>query len=165
MLRCASAKAGRRELVCQPRCGTRFGSAAVSVDRGARQVLLSSGESLQYRHLVLTTGARPRTLGIPGAGEGPVYDWQPYFCTDQFDLGMEYVGHAGRGDDVVIRGGLEDGEFIAFWIRDDRIRAAMNVNIWDVNDDLRALIGQPADRRRLADVSTPLTEVMSSSRA
>ena len=333
--------------------GTRFGTTAVSIDRRARRVLLSSGESLQYQHLVLTTGARPRTLAIPGAdlagvhylrrvedsdalrsaftdgarvaivgagwiglevaaaarlagldvtvleygaqplqrvlgdqlgayfaalhrargvdvrtgvtvtsvlgsadratgvqtsdgpvaadivviavgavpvtelagqagldvgdgvsvderlrstdpailaagdvaaavntalgqrlrvehwdnairqgqlaartilGAGPVYDWQPYFYTDQFDLGMEYVGHAGPGDEVVIRGDPDGGDFIAFWIRDERIRAAMNVNIWDVNDELRALIGQRADRLRLASTTTPLRDVVSASR-
>jgi 3-phenylpropionate/trans-cinnamate dioxygenase ferredoxin reductase component len=99
---------------------------------------------------------------IVGAGAA-VYDWQPYFYTDQFDLGMEYVGHADAGDELAIRGELADGEFIAFWIRANRIRAAMNVNVWDVSDDLRALIGQPADRRRLADASIPLTDVMSAS--
>jgi 3-phenylpropionate/trans-cinnamate dioxygenase ferredoxin reductase subunit len=93
-------------------------------------------------------------------GADGCYDWQPYFYTDQFDLGMEYVGHAGAGDEVVIRGAREGGEFIAFWIRDNRIRAAMNVNIWDVNDDLRALIGQPADRGQLLDAGIPLTELM-----
>ena len=98
---------------------------------------------------------------ILGAGAG--YDWQPYFYTDQFDLGMEYVGHADGGDELLIRGELAGGEFIAFWIRADRIRAAMNVNVWDVNDDLRALIGQPADRRRLANASIPLAEVVSAS--
>src|ERR1700719_272694 len=40
---------------------------AVSIDRGARRVLLASGGSLDYGHLVLATGARNRLLDIPNA--------------------------------------------------------------------------------------------------
>lgn len=75
------------------------------------------------------------------AGRNDVYDWAPYFFTDQFDLGMEYVGHHNPDDEVVIRGDTSEGEFIAFWLRDGVVTGAMNVNIWDVNDDLRALLG------------------------
>src|SRR6202163_3987089 len=38
-----------------------------SIDRGARKVLLASGASLDYGHLVLATGARNRLLDIPNA--------------------------------------------------------------------------------------------------
>jgi 3-phenylpropionate/trans-cinnamate dioxygenase ferredoxin reductase subunit len=135
--------------------------AILAVGDAAGAVNIALGERLRVEHwdnAIRQGQLAARTI----LGEGRSYDWQPYFYTDQFDLGMEYVGHAGPSDEVVIRGALEGGEFIAFWVRDDRVRAAMNVNIWDVNDDLRALIGQPADRCRLADASTPLTEVMSS---
>lgn len=84
------------------------------------------------------------------------YDWQPYFYTDQFDLGMEYVGHADPGDDVTLRGDLAGGEFIAFWTRDGVVTAAMNVNVWDVNDDLRAVVGHRVPTDRLADPDTDL---------
>src|SRR6202011_4013988 len=40
---------------------------AISIDRGARKVLLASGASLEYGHLVLATGARNRLLDIPNA--------------------------------------------------------------------------------------------------
>src|SRR6266700_1056194 len=40
---------------------------AVSIDRGARRLLLASGSSLDYGHLVLATGARNRLLDIPNA--------------------------------------------------------------------------------------------------
>ena len=40
---------------------------AVSIDRAARKVLLASGTSLDYGHLVLATGARNRLLDIPNA--------------------------------------------------------------------------------------------------
>src|SRR4030088_1191215 len=38
---------------------------AASIDRGARRLLLASGGSLAYGHLVLATGARNRLLDIP----------------------------------------------------------------------------------------------------
>ena len=40
---------------------------AGSIDRGARRLLLASGSSLDYGHLVLATGARNRLLDIPNA--------------------------------------------------------------------------------------------------
>jgi 3-phenylpropionate/trans-cinnamate dioxygenase ferredoxin reductase component len=40
---------------------------AVAIDRAARKLLLASGASLDYGHLVLATGARNRLLDIPNA--------------------------------------------------------------------------------------------------
>ena len=85
-------------------------------------------------------------------GEDASYDWQPYFYTDQFSFGMEYVGHSSPGDSVEIRGSLEDGEFIAYWLAGSRVTAAMNVNIWDVNDRLRELVGTEVDPASLTDL-------------
>ncbi len=92
-------------------------------------------------------------------GEEVAYDWQPYFYTDQFDLGMEYVGYASAEDDVVIRGDKDSGEFIAFWLSEGVLKAGMNVNVWDVNDDIRALIGKTVDPARLADPDIALSDL------
>jgi 3-phenylpropionate/trans-cinnamate dioxygenase ferredoxin reductase subunit len=92
-------------------------------------------------------------------GGGARYDWLPYFYTDQFNLGMEYVGRGGPDDDLVIRGDLDGGDFIAWWLRDGRVRAGMNVNVWDVNDDLRAMVGRTVDPDRLADPGIALADV------
>ena len=89
-------------------------------------------------------------------GQDAVHDWQPYFYTDQYDLGMEYVGHADADDSVVLRGDLRAREVIAFWLRDGRVRAAMNVNVWDVNEQLRALVGRQIEPARLAAQDVPL---------
>ena len=70
---------------------------------------------------------------------------------------MEYVGNADPADDVTIRGDLGSGEFIAFWQRDGVVTAAMNVNVWDVNDDLRAVVGHRVAPERLADTGVELT--------
>src|SRR5690242_17470396 len=40
---------------------------SVSIDRAARKIMLHSGASLDYGHLVLATGARNRLLDIPNA--------------------------------------------------------------------------------------------------
>jgi 3-phenylpropionate/trans-cinnamate dioxygenase ferredoxin reductase subunit len=86
-------------------------------------------------------------------GDPTAYDRLPYFFSDQYDLGMEYRGWAPIWDQVVFRGDPATREFIAFWIRDGRVRAAMNANIWDAGEPIEALLlsGLPIDLVRLAD--------------
>jgi 3-phenylpropionate/trans-cinnamate dioxygenase ferredoxin reductase subunit len=97
-------------------------------------------------------------------GQDAVYDRVPYFFSDQYDVGMEYAGHSRPGDDVVFRGDLAGREFIAFWLRDGRVTAGMNVNVWDVNEHLQALVrsGATVDPGRLRDPDVPLDELASS---
>ena len=92
------------------------------------------------------------------AGEDVVYDDLPYFFSDQYDLGMEYVGYATKWDELVIRGSKEDREFIAFWLKEGRILAGMNVNIWEVSDTIGELIKskRAVDLAALADPETDL---------
>jgi 3-phenylpropionate/trans-cinnamate dioxygenase ferredoxin reductase component len=68
------------------------------------------------------------------------YDRLPYFFSDQYDVGMEYAGFANQWDRVVFRGDPESREFIAFWVKEGRVIAGMNVNVWDVNDAIQDLI-------------------------
>jgi 3-phenylpropionate/trans-cinnamate dioxygenase ferredoxin reductase subunit len=90
-----------------------------------------------------------------------VYDRLPYFYTDQYELGMEFTGHPGPDDQVVLRGDLGARQFIAFWLREGRLTAAMNVNVWDVGEPIRELIrgGSVVDERRLADPEVPLGDL------
>jgi 3-phenylpropionate/trans-cinnamate dioxygenase ferredoxin reductase subunit len=94
------------------------------------------------------------------AGTPTVYDRVPYFYSDQYEWGMEYSGYVpgGKADDLVIRGDLRAGRFIAFWMTDGRVRAGMNVNIWDVTEPIQALVrsGHPVDPAALADPDVPL---------
>ncbi|WP_248582937.1 FAD-dependent oxidoreductase [Nocardioides sp. InS609-2] len=77
------------------------------------------------------------------AGGSETYDRAPYFFTDQYDLGMEYVGRAGRGDEVVTRGDVPGRVFQAYWLHDGIVSAAMQVNDWDSSDVIRAAVGKP----------------------
>ena len=92
-------------------------------------------------------------------GSDEPYARTPYFFSDQYDVGMEYTGFAASWDRVVFRGDPARREFIAFWLADGRVVAGMNVNVWDVAEAIGALIGHPADARRLADPDVPLTEL------
>jgi 3-phenylpropionate/trans-cinnamate dioxygenase ferredoxin reductase subunit len=99
-------------------------------------------------------------MGNPG-----VYDELPYFFTDQYDLGMEYVGHARDYASAVFRGDPEgpDGrEFTVFWLdAESRVLAGMNVNVWEGLDDIKDLIRsrKRVDAGRLADADVPLGEL------
>lgn len=90
------------------------------------------------------------------------YDRIPYFFSDQYDIGMEYSGYAPQWDEVILRGDPQAREFIAFWLRDGRVLAGMNVNVWDVTEPIQALIrsGAEIDAPRLADPDTPLTDLL-----
>lgn len=98
--------------------------------------------------------------GRNAAGAGEVYDRLPYFFSDQYDTGMEYRGWPGRHDKVVTRGAVDDGEFIAFYLADGAVRAAANVNVWDVGEPLERLIrsGQTVDAAQLTDPSNDLID-------
>lgn len=97
------------------------------------------------------------------------YDELPYFYTDQYDLGMEYSGFGtlAAGIDPVIRGDLAGREFLAFWVAEQRVVAGMNVNIWDVNEDVQRLIRSRAvvDASRLADPAVPLASLVAEASA
>ena len=101
---------------------------------------------------------QPAVAAAAMLGRPAEYTELPYFFTDQYDLGMEYVGHAPDYDRVVYRGDVDGREFTAFWLDgDNRVLAGMNVNIWEGLDDIKALIRsrEPVDPDRLVDPSEP----------
>jgi 3-phenylpropionate/trans-cinnamate dioxygenase ferredoxin reductase subunit len=101
------------------------------------------------------------TAGRNAVGRREAYDRLPYFFSDQYDLGMEYVGFSQEGDAVAVRGDLDAREFIAFWHRNGVVTAAMNVNIWDVVEDLKAVVasGQRIAVERLTDPEVALSDL------
>jgi len=91
-------------------------------------------------------------------GDPAPYERIPYFFSDQYEVGMEYSGYAPTWDAVVFRGQRDSGEFIAFWVADGRVVAGMNVNVWDVNPHVQAIIRsrRRIDVAELTDPDTPL---------
>jgi 3-phenylpropionate/trans-cinnamate dioxygenase ferredoxin reductase component len=110
-----------------------------------------------------------RAAGSAMLGGGP-YDRVPYFYSDQYtsspSIGMEYAGYVvpDEYDEIVYRGDPSTLKFIAFWIHSGRVLAGMNVNVWDVQDDIQSLVrkghgGSTVDLARLADPDVPLTDL------
>jgi 3-phenylpropionate/trans-cinnamate dioxygenase ferredoxin reductase component len=95
-------------------------------------------------------------------GSEESYENVPYFFSDQYDVGMEYAGYATDWEELVFRGDVDAREFIAFWVADGRVLAGMNVNVWDVTDDIQHLIRsrRRIDPDRLADPETPIAEAV-----
>jgi 3-phenylpropionate/trans-cinnamate dioxygenase ferredoxin reductase subunit len=143
--------------------------------RSSNPDILAAGDIANFLHprlgrrLRVEHWANARTTGEVAAqvmlGREVTHDPVPYFFTDQYDLGMEYSGHATAGDydRVVYRGEVASGEFIAFWMAGDRVVAGMNVNVWDVTDNIAALIRDrvAVDDDQLRDPGVPLDKLAS----
>jgi len=85
-------------------------------------------------------------------GGDKVADALPYFFTDQYDLGMEYVGSPGPEgfDRVHIAGDVSGLNFRAWWLRADLVVAGMHVNDWDAIDRIREQVGTHASEADLS---------------
>ncbi|MFD5650719.1 NAD(P)/FAD-dependent oxidoreductase [Streptomyces sp. NPDC127039] len=134
----------------------------------------AAGDVASFHHALFDTSLRVEHWanalnGGPAAaramlGKGLAHDRVPYFFTDQYDLGMEYSGWAPAGsyDQVVIRGDAAKREFIAFWVKEGRVLAGMNVNVWDVTEPIQQLIRSKAqvDTEALANPHVSLESLV-----
>jgi NADPH-dependent 2,4-dienoyl-CoA reductase/sulfur reductase-like enzyme len=142
--------------------------------RSSNRAIFAVGDIANHDHPVLghrvrvehwaTALNQPATAAAAILGGTDQYEELPYFYSDQFDLGMEYIGSAPPGSyvRVVVRGDLIGRSFVAFWLDPaDRILASMNVNVWDVVEEIKPLIAGkvPVDVQRLTDADTPYADV------
>lgn len=155
--------------------GLATGDGGVLVDAGLRSSdpdIYAVGDIAAAQHRLFGTRIRtehwanalkqPAVAASGMLGEAAEYTELPYFFTDQYDLGMEYVGYAPHYARVVFRGEPAGREYTSFWLDDDnRVLAGMNVNIWEGLDDIKALINAQAriSPDRLADARVALGEL------
>jgi 3-phenylpropionate/trans-cinnamate dioxygenase ferredoxin reductase subunit len=120
------------------------------------------------RHIRVEHWANARrqgaTAGKAMLGQDAVDARPSYFFTDQYDLSMEYTGDIGPSgyDRVIFRRYPDPRQLIVFWLSEQRVQAGMNINIWDVADDIERLVESPhpAITDDLADPGIPLDSVL-----
>ena len=102
---------------------------------------------------------QPEVAARAMLGKPARWDRLPYFFSDQYELGMEYTGFAdslglrSSSAETVPRASSSPSGFATA-----RVLAGMNVNVWDVADQIGELIRSRAavDPARLADPDVPL---------
>ncbi len=115
------------------------------------------GERLRVEHW-----ANAQNQGVAAAknmlGRREPYEELPWFWSDQYDLKLQYVGHATAWDRVVVRGDVAGRSFSAFYLQDGRLRATLTVNRFKDIRPSRELIkqGAPVDARKLQDEAVEL---------
>jgi 3-phenylpropionate/trans-cinnamate dioxygenase ferredoxin reductase subunit len=116
------------------------------------------------RHIRVEHWANARRQGAVAAkamlGQDAADVRPSYFFTDQYDLSMEYTGDIGPAgyDRVIFRRYEDSHQMIVFWLYEQRVQAGMNINIWDVAEDIERLIlaARPINADDLADPAIPL---------
>jgi 3-phenylpropionate/trans-cinnamate dioxygenase ferredoxin reductase subunit len=119
------------------------------------------------RHIRVEHWANARrqgaTAGKAMVGQDAVDARPSYFFTDQYDLSMEYTGDIGPSgyDQVIFRRHADPRRLIVFWLQKQRVQAGMNINMWDVADDIERLVQSPhpANTDDLADPGIPLANL------
>ncbi|MEE9248969.1 MAG: FAD-dependent oxidoreductase [Dehalococcoidia bacterium] len=85
-----------------------------------------------------------------------------YFWSDQYDLNIQYLGHAVKWDHIIYRGDPQEQKFTAFFMDGGLVLAALVVNRFRDLRPTRTLIGQKVrvDEKQLADESTDLKQMV-----
>jgi 3-phenylpropionate/trans-cinnamate dioxygenase ferredoxin reductase subunit len=120
------------------------------------------------RHIRVEHWANARRQGVIAAkamlGQDAVDVRPSYFFTDQYDLSMEFTGDIGPAgyDRVIFRRYADSRQVIVFWLYEQRVQAGMNINIWDVAEDIERLIesARPINADDLADPTIPLANLL-----
>jgi 3-phenylpropionate/trans-cinnamate dioxygenase ferredoxin reductase subunit len=61
-------------------------------------------------------------------GRAVPYDEIHWFWSDQYDANLQYAGFHTKWEQLVVRGRLDSGSFLAFYINDGRIDAVVGLN-------------------------------------
>src|SRR5215204_394086 len=75
-----------------------------------------------------TAQQQGRTAARNMLGRNVTFDAVPFFWTRQFDAGLLYVGHAPAWDEIIYSGDIASHEFLAFFVKDNRVLAVAGMN-------------------------------------
>ncbi|CAN5305481.1 FAD-dependent oxidoreductase [soil metagenome] len=94
-------------------------------------------------------------------GREEVFDDPHWFWSDQFGVNIQYVGHAPTWDELVVRGSIPDLSFVAFYLKDGLVVAAVGLGRGKDVRRAAALVRarRPIDRRSLRDDEVDLRKL------
>src|SRR5215217_6058795 len=95
-------------------------------------------------------------------GKDEPYDDIPWFWSDQYDFNLQYTGFHTEWDELIVRGSMEERNFVAFYLKDGRVLAAVAVNRGrDLRRSMRLIKAQrPVDATKLQDPDIDLRELL-----
>lgn len=82
-----------------------------------------TGEAIRIEHWRVAA-QQGRIAAHNMAGNAVKYRGVPVFWTMQFKFPLRYVGHATEWDEIIFQGDLQQRQFIAFYVKGDRVLAA-----------------------------------------
>lgn len=79
-------------------------------------------------------------------GKRVAYDEIPWFWSDQYDANLQYAGFHTKWEQLVVRGRLDSGSYLACYVNEGRIDAAVGLNR---GKDVRRVMPLIRSRRRV----------------
>lgn len=86
-----------------------------------------TGERLRIEHW-RTAQQQGRVAARNMLGRDVPFTGVPFFWTQQFDLTLRYVGHAAAWDEIVFQGDVAPHDFLAFYVKENRVLAVAGMN-------------------------------------
>ena len=86
-----------------------------------------TGEMTRIEHW-RTALQQGRTAAHNMAGNRTAYTAVPFFWTKQFGKSLRYVGHVKNWDKILFQGDVDKLDFLAFYVKDNRILAVAGMN-------------------------------------
>ena len=122
--------------------------------------------SIRVEHWEVAKG-HGRGIAAAVAGADAPYTKLPYFWSDQYDVSLEYRGHASGDDPSIWRGDREGLNFSVFYLRDGLVEAVLSMNDSKTNELGGKLIESRSrlDAAALADPGVDLSELLPSGQA
>lgn len=109
------------------------------------------GEEMRVEHWTsaVEQGMAAARNILAGPDAAKPYASVPYVWSDQYDVSIQYVGHARGDDDLMVKhGSIESGSFVALYGRAGRLMAAVGFNMPRLLNDYRRFIAEGASMER-----------------
>ena len=122
------------------------------------------GRAIRVEHWELAKNQGRGIAACITGGDVP-YTKLPYFWSDQYDVNLEYRGHASGDDRAIWRGDREGLKFSVFYLHEGLIDAVLSMNDSKANELGGKLIEsrRPVSESALANTSVDLSELVPAS--